>query len=1227
MFKKKTSASEDVTLQVVVPNNAKPGDQLKVKVPGGGDAIITIPPESIPSTRITVKVNSSSVINNPTQKPIVYKFQKGPLGISLEEKKNENGSLIVFIATIKDGSAASTFPTLSPGDILVGVAGKPVKNATMDDALKMIKSSPRPVDLEFMKPAVAGSIDTTIVNSDSNGTDVNSNSNQPFETNTYTVRAGSIGITLEEAMENNISIVYVAAVASGSQAEKFSTLAINDILLAVNGEDISKLSLSDATALIARSSRPLSITFRKKIKKIQSAKPGDTSGEAIVDVKTKEFVFQAGSIGIVINERNNNVKYVDQIHPGSQASNFGTLLINDTLVAVNGQNVESLSLKDAMAIISKSPRPLKLGFRAGTAINESISEKNGKITFAIPDHYKVEKDTMEQLDADFKQKINISNKKLKRNADQNIIAKNEEDEDQFILDEVTTEEKIFHLLRLPPVIKYPLTYYDSNHDIDMTVHSNDIFDTQIKTSMHLNTRARGRMKSLIAMDASEQRLGTWDRSDEIQRRNKDFLSYIPSYFLRRRLKKYDDYDDGVKVTDLKEAKSHSDKDAILFAWITNAKFEANITVGVLNALKNIEVLTLRNADLTSTAILVLPNLLYCDISYNRIADIEGIKPLYLNSQYLQCLDFRQNPIVDPSNWIDSMPPVVTKSRGKRKKQVKITEFTDDWKILIKFPDLVILNGNEITFAQQNKATAQFGGIVAQKRLNLRRWDKLLSKSFPELLHKEKWMSNQIKIIIMTSQRLKTFHVGSFQSLQTLDLSNNMIESIKYCGLENCVNLWALNLENNRLNDKEEIKIFGMIPALRALFLVGNPFHDARLTSDYRFKVIYYCRNLRGSNTHSGLLLLDGHQSSLEEKINAMIYETGDIDEEEEAQRGGCCSCFGSSKKAQTTPNIQIKRDLHTDFQPSDRYRLRLLLEQKYGCHALATGTKYENIMHLSLPQKGILAMDLNLFGVQLISVNLSNNFLSSIIGLESHLKLRHLNIAGNGSDSLIENARPQILKLVKLRSLSICKSANMDDAAIRQLMGLTLKWLCKTHHHLGVIENLPVSINDHVKIRTPEGTSEDNSNKYALNLAIQFSYTKLESRNYDYYSNNHELKENPNNEKVISLLHSCQLGLQNAVLKLEPLVNLKILNLAGNNLTTIVGLGFEKLINLKCLDLKNNNIDDTFDVFGGIINKLELLEILAIKGNPFFKIEGKKRRGSVMGNTPSKKKNRCGNAV
>ena len=94
---------------------------------------------------------------------------------------------------------------------------------------------------------------------------------------------------------------------------------------------------------------------------------------------------------------------------------------------------------------------------------------------------------------------------------------------------------------------------------------------------------------------------------------------------------------------------------------------------------------------------------------------------------------------------------------------------------------------------------------------------------------------------------------------------------------------------------EEIPILGLIPSLRALFLSRNPFHDARLASRYRYTVIYHCRNLRGSDTHSGLLYLDGHQSSLEEKVKAMIFVTGnhDLDEQDEAKN--CCSCFGNPK--------------------------------------------------------------------------------------------------------------------------------------------------------------------------------------------------------------------------------------------------------------------------------------------------------------------------------------------
>ena len=53
------SKEQDVTLQVLVPENAKPGDKLKVKMPDGSDAVISIPAGSRPSSRISVKVKSS----------------------------------------------------------------------------------------------------------------------------------------------------------------------------------------------------------------------------------------------------------------------------------------------------------------------------------------------------------------------------------------------------------------------------------------------------------------------------------------------------------------------------------------------------------------------------------------------------------------------------------------------------------------------------------------------------------------------------------------------------------------------------------------------------------------------------------------------------------------------------------------------------------------------------------------------------------------------------------------------------------------------------------------------------------------------------------------------------------------------------------------------------------------------------------------------------------------
>ena len=91
--------------------------------------------------------------------------------------------------------------------------------------------------------------------------------------------------------------------------------------------------------------------------------------------------------------------------------------------------------------------------------------------------------------------------------------------------------------------------------------------------MHLGTRGRGRLKSLMSMDVGQQQLGTWPHPMEKIRRKVKSLNYIPSYFLRKKLRMYDEYNPNEKVMSLSQAAVVEKKEQIVFAWIDNAKLE------------------------------------------------------------------------------------------------------------------------------------------------------------------------------------------------------------------------------------------------------------------------------------------------------------------------------------------------------------------------------------------------------------------------------------------------------------------------------------------------------------------------------------------------------------------------------------------------------------------------------------------------------------------------------
>lgn len=68
-----------------------------------------------------------------------------------------------------------------------------------------------------------------------------------------------------------------------------------------------------------------------------------------------------------------------------------------------------------------------------------------------------------------------------------------------------------------------------------------------------------------------------------------------------------------------------------------------------------------------------------------------------------------------------------------------------------------------------------------------------------------WRPELLTKIEIVNAFLTVFHVGEFKNLELLDLSNNKITNIRGCGLEHCDRLKVLNLKNNLIIKKENLK--------------------------------------------------------------------------------------------------------------------------------------------------------------------------------------------------------------------------------------------------------------------------------------------------------------------------------------------------------------------------------------------------------------------------------------
>ena len=663
---------------------------------------------------------------------------------------------------------------------------------------------------------------------------------------------------------------------------------------------------------------------------------------------------------------------------------------------------------------------------------------------------------------------------------------------------------------------------------------------------------------------------------------------------------------------------------------------------------NLEVLQLRGLSLKDEHFQsgwVLPKLLHLDISHNNLQSVLPLIFLATHSKHLQVLEMRQNPVTMSDTW------PAEKSHPK----VDVTgHCVREWRLLVEFPDLVILNGSRITLEHHEHVVIQFGDSVRQKRVGLRRWDQMICEAAPTLCglnETEKnthiWKPLAITHLKVPGVGLFEFHVGCFRSLLTLNLANNSIAQLCGAGLEACEFLWAINLSNNRIHSEKELVVFAKLPSLRCLFLDNND-----LPENYRELVIHITRDLPGCDHTRGLLELDGLCITIDERVNAshhLALSELVVNSANGALRAGrkntlknpgsrVLCCFKSKSRsrnfAQDSLNDAGRGEGNSlDSEPSsfqlmsntDVLRQQLELERSFGRGYLASISSMESIIYLRLAGRNIRRINLSSFR-KLEVLELQANPLEHIIGLDKLSDLHVLDLRGHpksGSEGRIQEwLKIAESKLLKLHSISLLSEPLTGETSVQTFQKQILSVLkLKTHKFLNMIEEHSISIRLRAEILATEmgismgsSTLAEKIDSYKANLAILTCTKSAIGRSYDLedvigaaqYSS----------EKVVELERMHGLALNEKVLDFSKFCLLRVLNLSDNKIKDIrnLGLSHASCPSLRVLDISNNNIDMKLDDVGSFVNELKNLTVFCIRENPCMieQDEKRKRRPSLL---------------
>lgn len=264
--------------------------------------------------------------------------------------------------------------------------------------------------------------------------------------------------------------------------------------------------------------------------------------------------------------------------------------------------------------------------------------------------------------------------------------------------------------------------------------------------------------------------------------------------------------------------------------------------------------------------------------------------------------------------------------------------------------------------------------------------------------------------------LKKLHLGrnrirvierldALENLTQLSLEENEISSLR--GLGAALKLMELYIGHNRIDVLKEIQHLKTLPKLTILDLSGN---DVTRLSDYRLYAVYYLRRVK---------VLDGVSISPQDQSDAKQKYSGKLTIEFIVEK---CGGGGSS-------------------------------------HASASGAALERIQDMDLSACRIREIG-SIPGRVFLNVrelNLENNQISDISGLETLPKLRVLNLSRNRIDKLLPTSSAVTFTVpdeLEGRGILACLHLEHLDLAYNQIHDMTM---------------LGLQFLDDLKVRVPEG--------------------------------------------------------------------------------------------------------------------------------------------------------------